>query len=76
MSLLSFATSSVIMVFLRTFQSEKVLKKAGLEGAHWADPDSVPAIYKASLPSSCPARFAVTSMPILTPMTMSSLRRC
>jgi hypothetical protein len=29
-------------------QSEKVLKKAGLEGDQWADPDSVPAIYKAS----------------------------
>jgi hypothetical protein len=27
---------------------EKVLKKDGLEGADWADPDSVPALYKAS----------------------------
>ena len=29
-------------------QPEKVLKKAGLKGDHGADPDSVPAIYKAS----------------------------
>jgi hypothetical protein len=27
----------------------KVLKKAGLEGSNWEDPDSVPAIYKASI---------------------------
>jgi hypothetical protein len=48
---------------------EKVLKKAGLEGDDWEDPDSVPALYKAST-QFLPSRFAMTAILILTPMTM------
>jgi hypothetical protein len=33
---------------------EKVLKKAGLEGADWEDPDSVPALYKVLYPVLAP----------------------